>query len=164
MRDGRHTSKGRQRGVATVEFAFVAIAFFMLLIGIMEFGRWLFTLNSVAEATRWGARTAVVCNTNADAVKNKMKLISRGLTDDMIAINYMGLNKDGPCELNGPIACQHFVEVGVGVAAGAQSDYELNLFFPFGITVPIPSFSTTLPAESLESVNSEGESNPVCET
>lgn len=165
MRAGRIAGKFKQRGVAAVEFAFIAMVFFTLLVGIMEFGRWLFTLNSVAEATRWGARTAVVCNMNADAIKDRMKLISRGLTDDMIAVHYLGLNKDGACDLdNSAIACQQFVEVGVGIEAGAQSDYELNLLFPFGVTVAIPPFSTMLPAESLESVNSDGESNPVCET
>jgi hypothetical protein len=146
-----------------VEFAAVALVFFTLLIGIMEFGRWLFTLNSVVESTRWGVRTAVVCDMNASAIKRKMKLISPGLTADMIAINYKGLNKDGTCEVGGPVPCQQFVEVGVGIEAGAQSDYELNLLFPFGVKVPIPSFATMLPAESLESVNSDGESNPVCD-
>jgi len=50
-----------QRGAAAVEFALVAIVFFMLLIGIVEMGRVLFTWNAAAEATRYGARVAVVC-------------------------------------------------------------------------------------------------------
>ena len=44
--------RGRQRGAAIIEFALVAMIFFTLLIGVMEFGRWLFTLNAAGEATR----------------------------------------------------------------------------------------------------------------
>lgn len=157
MRDGRIASKIRQRGVATVEFAFVATVFFMLLIGIMEFGRWLFTLNSVAEATRWGARTAVVCDVDDSIIKTKMRLIAGGLTSSMIGVIY----EPAGCTAGGAIPCER-VKVGVGKAAGASDDYNLNLLFPFGVSVAIPSFATTLPTESLESVNSEGDDNPVC--
>lgn len=156
MGNGRITGKFKQRGVATVEFAFVAVIFFALLIGAMEFGRWLFTLNSLAEATRWGARTAVVCDMNDSIIKTKMKLIAGGLTDGMIGIEYIGLDEDEACTVGGENPCAR-VKVGVGTAAGASEDYSLNLFFPFGVSVPIPSFSTTLPTESLES-----DSNPVC--
>jgi hypothetical protein len=30
------------------------------------------------------------------------------------------------------------------------------------VTVPIPPFSTSLPRESMESMNGAGETNPVC--
>ena len=52
----------RSTGTTMVEFAFVAVVFFMLLLGIMDFGRMLFIWNAAAEATRWGARLAVVCD------------------------------------------------------------------------------------------------------
>lgn len=51
----------RQRGAAAVEFALIALIFFVLLFGIMEFGRGLFVWNSVQEVTRYVAREAVVC-------------------------------------------------------------------------------------------------------
>lgn len=49
-----------QRGVAAVEFALVAILFFLLLFGVMEFGRLLYLWNTVQEVTRHAARQAVV--------------------------------------------------------------------------------------------------------
>lgn len=49
-----------QRGAAAVEFALVAIAFFMLLLGILEFGRLLYLWNTTQEVTRYAARQAVV--------------------------------------------------------------------------------------------------------
>ena len=50
----------RQRGAATVEFALVAVLFFTVLLGIMEFGRFLYLYDTVQEVTRHAAREAVV--------------------------------------------------------------------------------------------------------
>lgn len=60
-----------QHGAAIVEFALVALIFFTLVLGIMEFGRMLFIWNTVQEVTRRAARTAVVSdfNTEVDAIK-----------------------------------------------------------------------------------------------
>ena len=55
------TSKRKQRGAAAVEFALVAVIFFGLIFGIVEFGRGLYVWNSVQEVTRYVAREAVVC-------------------------------------------------------------------------------------------------------
>ena len=52
--------KAAQRGVAALEFALVAIPFFLLLLGVIEFGRLLYVWNTVQEVTRNAARQAVV--------------------------------------------------------------------------------------------------------
>ena len=49
-----------QRGVAAVEFALIAVVFFMVLLGIMEFGRIMYIWNTAQEVTRRAAREAVV--------------------------------------------------------------------------------------------------------
>ena len=49
-----------QRGAATVEFALLAIVFFMVLLGMMEFGRLMYVWNTTQEVTRRAAREAVV--------------------------------------------------------------------------------------------------------
>jgi hypothetical protein len=49
-----------QRGAATVEFALLAIVFFMILLGTMEFGRIMYIWNTAQEVTRRAAREAVV--------------------------------------------------------------------------------------------------------
>lgn len=49
-----------QRGVAAVEFALVAALLFILLFGILEFGRLFYVFNTVQEVTRHAAREAVV--------------------------------------------------------------------------------------------------------
>lgn len=55
-RTPRHT----QGGVAAIEFALVAVILFLLLFGILEFGRLFYVFNTVQEVTRHAAREAVV--------------------------------------------------------------------------------------------------------
>lgn len=55
------TKRARQRRAATaVEFAFVAMVFFMFMMGVFEFARYLFTQQLLNNAAREGARYAVV--------------------------------------------------------------------------------------------------------
>lgn len=60
MRTTHPSPNHRQRGVAAVEFAIVCLLFFILLFGILEFGRMLYVYNTMQEVTRRGARAAVV--------------------------------------------------------------------------------------------------------
>lgn len=55
-------SRVLQHGVAAVEFALIAIPFFLLLFGTMEFGRLFYVWNTAQEVTRNAARQAVVTN------------------------------------------------------------------------------------------------------
>lgn len=57
----------RQRGATIVEFSFVLIFFLALLLGVLDFSRLLYTWSVTNEATRAGARYAVVCATPADS-------------------------------------------------------------------------------------------------
>ena len=68
-------NRAREHGATTVELAFVLVFFFMFLLGITDVSRMLFTWNAAAEATRLGARYAVVCadSGNAALVPDKMK-------------------------------------------------------------------------------------------
>jgi hypothetical protein len=54
--------KSLQRGATLIEFALVSVLFFMFLLGVIDFGRMLFTWSAATEATRVGARYAVVCD------------------------------------------------------------------------------------------------------
>jgi len=49
-------------GATTVEFALGLLIFLMLVLGIVDFSRMLFTWSAAQEATREGARYAVVCD------------------------------------------------------------------------------------------------------
>src|SRR6185436_5393526 len=56
----RRVSNHGERGSTMAEFAVVALVFFTMIVGIIEFGRLLYTHNALTDATRRGARYAVL--------------------------------------------------------------------------------------------------------
>ena len=139
----------RQKGAAAVEFALICAVFFMLLIGMMEMGRMLFYWNSAAEATRFGARMAVVCDqADQNLVKTRMRARLSILPADKISINY----EPAGCTVN---TCQ---SVTVSILAGVS----IATFIPYvPLSLSLPPFSTSLPRESMQSAVG-GVGNPVC--
>lgn len=138
----------RQRGVAAVEFALIASLLFMLLIGIMEFSRISFYWNAATEATRLGARLAVVCDMDDATIRTRMTNLFPVLTADKIAIEYAPVG----CLIN---TCQQ-----VRVTINAPD--ELKTHIPrFALKAVFPPFVTTLPRESMKSTFG-GMENPVC--
>lgn len=139
----------RPRGVAAVEFALVSTVFFMLLIGAMEIGRVLFVWNTTGEATRLGARLAVVCDLNDADVKGKMTALFPVLTANDIAVSYL----PGACTVN---TC---TSVTVTIDPGKS----IPTFIPFAaLNLTLPPFTTTLSRESMQS-SFNGTANPVCQ-
>lgn len=53
-------SRDRRRGAAAVEFAIVAPVFFLVVLGIVEFGRMVMVQQVITNAAREGARIAVL--------------------------------------------------------------------------------------------------------
>jgi Flp pilus assembly protein TadG len=140
----------RQCGAVAVEFALIASMLILVLLGIIGFGHWLFTLEMVAEATREGARVAVVCNLNDSAVKAAIqaRLPQLSLTDAQVSLQYV------------PAGCTQATCQSVTVSL---SGVTYAPWIPIGPGIyPIPPFTTSLPRESLQSVNSALEVNPVC--
>ncbi len=74
--------KPTQTGATTVELAFVLVIFFMFLLAVTDFSRMLFTWNAATEATRLGARYAVVCadSANQAQVTQKMRMMVPDMT------------------------------------------------------------------------------------
>ncbi|ANB76578.1 pilus assembly protein TadG [Paraburkholderia phytofirmans OLGA172] len=140
----------RQRGVAALEFALISTIFFTLLIGVMEMGRVLFYWNSAAEATRLGARVAVVCDINSsqsasNPVIKDMQQMLPILQPSNVTVTYT------------PSGCDASSCTAVTVAVANVTVNTVVPFVPF--TLSMPPFTTTLPRESLSSVNG---TNPTC--
>jgi hypothetical protein len=135
----------KARGAAALEFALIAIAFLMLLIGIFEFGRLLFYWNAMSEATRMGARMAVVCTKDDPNIVGN---IGRFLPSSLPVSATVRYWPDG-CSASD---CQ-FVNVSINPGASVST------IIPFVSIAPYaPSFSTTLPRESMDSSGG----NPTC--
>jgi Flp pilus assembly protein TadG len=138
----------RQAGVAAVEFALIASLLFTLLIGIMEFSRITFYWNAATEATRLGARLAVVCDMDDATIRARMTALFPVLSADKIAIAYW------------PDGCAAETCRQVRVTINAPD--ELPTFIPgFDMNAVMPPFMTTLPRESMKSTFG-GAANPVC--
>jgi len=72
----------KQRGAAEVEFAVVAPVFVLLLFGMIEYGRMVMVQQMLTNATREGARRAVLDGTTTNDVRTTVKdyLSSGGIT------------------------------------------------------------------------------------
>lgn len=142
------TRQNKQRGIAAVEFALISFILFTLLFGITEFGRILFLMNAATEATRLGARLAVVCDLNESTIKQRMQNVAGFLDPGNILISYIPSN----CTRED---CQ-FVTVRI---LPEQKIASLVSYLP--VAFNMPSLATTLPRESMASTF-YGEINPVC--
>jgi Flp pilus assembly protein TadG len=144
----------RQSGLATVEFAIVAGVLLTVIIAVIDISRLYFSVASLNEATRRGARVAAVCpvgdpaiaqiavfNVSGDAGSSP---IVAGLQTQHIDVEYL----DGNGE---PVASP----------AGAGFDFiryvrvridgfQLQTVIP-GVSrlISVPGFAATLPRESL---------------
>ena len=129
----------RQRGVAAVEFALVASVFLTMLIGVMEMGRLLWTWNAAVEATRLGARVAVVCDINDAIVTTRMRQMLPSLANANITVTYL------------PNACTTATCTSVRVQLTGYTHQTIIPLAP--ISVSLPPFSTTLRKEFMQSTS-----------
>ncbi|AOI72815.1 TadE/TadG family type IV pilus assembly protein [Burkholderia ubonensis] len=132
-----------ERGATVVEFALVAAIFCTLLIGICEFGRVLFYWNTASEAMRLGARTATVCDADASVIKQRITTLMPLLKASNVTLTYA----PSGCDSDPTTARSTCTFVTLQVTG-----ITIKTLIPFvKINVPMPSFSTTLPRESLMS-------------
>ena len=140
----------RQRGVAAIEFALVSSLLFMLLFGITEMGRLLWTWNAAVEATRLGARLAVVCDVNRSMsapIKARMRAMLPALANANITIEYMN-----PVDAVDP-SCTNDDCKAARVRLSGLTYTTIIPFVPLSLT--LPPFSTTLRKEFMSSAANE---------
>lgn len=144
----RQRQRQRQRGIVIVEFALSASLLLMLLLGIMEISRLMFYWNTATEATRLGARIASVCALDHAEIKDRMTVLFPVIAAADIRIDYL---PDG-CSASD---CEQLT----------VSITKLDLLptsIPFlPLALQLPSFSTSLPRESMRS-HIDSTANPVC--
>ena len=153
-------NRNNEKGTSMAEFAVVALVFFMIIFGIIEFGRLLYTHNALTDAARRGARYAVLHGSvagpgqpdPATCVKNVAIYgetninpttcaatgppLINGLTATNVVVEYQGLSPD-PYGMN------------IGTATVTIQNYNFNLSIPlFRRTLVMPAYRTTLTAES----------------
>jgi Flp pilus assembly protein TadG len=137
----------RQAGAVAVEFALVVtFVWFPLLLGMIEMGWLLWTWNAATEATRFGARMAVVCDMNDAGIKTRMINMVPTMAGGDIKLIYDPAN----CTVDD---CQ-------SIQVSLSNFKYTPILLP--ITPTLPPFTTTLSRESLRSTFN-GTPNPACQ-
>jgi hypothetical protein len=118
----------RMRGVTSVEFALVGAVLMVVLFACIEFGRATYTFAALNEGTR---RAAAVNFMGA-----------YGFNNANVSVSYLDAN-GASLGASPALASVYYVRVGV-------TGYTLPLSIPLmNLTLTSPSFTVTLPAESL---------------
>lgn len=131
--------RATQQGMVAVEFALITVILVTLLFGVIEMSRVLYYWNTATEATRLGARLAVVCDQNASVIKTKMQTMLGVLETDQISVTYL------------PEGCDSNSCKSITVSINGFNFKTIVSLLP--LNIPMPSFSTTLPRESMDSAN-----------
>jgi Flp pilus assembly protein TadG len=148
-----------ERGSTVVEMAMAAGVFFMLIFGIIEFGRLLYTHNALTDAARRGARYAVLHNEDDPCVASVVVYgethinpntcaptgvpLINGLTEANVSVTYQGADLDGDPATPNPWGTN------LGTATVTIENYTFDLSVPFvSRTLNMPKYSTTLTSES----------------
>lgn len=154
-----------EQGSAIAEFTIVAGLFFMILIGIIEFSRLLYTHNALNDAARRGARYAALHEeAQVDCVRDVIiygqshiektgqttcgpKVGATPLVNHIesatINVTYLGANNDADADIDTDYGTN------LGTVTVSIEDYDFTLMIPLlNLQLSLDAYTTTLPAES----------------
>lgn len=137
----RRKLKDNERGSTLVEFAIGVTVFATAMFGVLEFGRALWVHNALTDAARRGARYAVLHTANdVGQVKNVVVYGNAGGTGNPMLENLSAANVN--------VSYSGF-GLNDGTVTVSITNYQFQFVIPFiGATITMPSYSTTLTAES----------------
>ena len=127
-----------------MEFALIGGLFFLVLFAIIEFGRLLFTWNTLDEVTRRAARLAAVCPMDQQAIVADQAVFGGSIITDLSAANVLIEYLDEDFTTTTTLGDVRYVRTQI-------QNYQHQMIVPL---MPIdlltaPPFTTTLPSESL---------------
>jgi hypothetical protein len=140
-----------QSGVTTIEFAIIGTVMMVVVFGIIEMGRALYTINVLTEAARRGARMAAVCPVGDPKPAsvaifdsgNGTSSVVPGLTTSNIQIQYLDSN-------GAPIANPAANFSSIRYVQSSIVSFTLPLYIPVLLpTLNLSGFTATMPRESL---------------
>ncbi|MGI8734321.1 MAG: TadE/TadG family type IV pilus assembly protein [Pyrinomonadaceae bacterium] len=161
-----------ERGTTIAEFAVVAGVFFMIIFGIMEFGRLLYTHNALTDAARRGARYAVINEAEVDTTATSPKDLNSTCVKNVVIYGETHIGPRPGCAPIGPplingletaLIETEFTGADLDGVPSTPNPYGTNLGtatvtirnFTFNLSIPLlarpltmPIYTTTLTAES----------------
>ena len=135
------TCRDNERGATLVEFSIGVTIFVTAMFAVMEFGRALWVHNALTDAARRGARYAAL-HTAADAgnAKNVVVYGNEAGTGNPMVNNLSTANVD--------VSYSGF-GLNAGTVTVSITNYQFQFVIPIvGTTITMPSYKTTLTAES----------------
>src|SRR5512137_2661100 len=144
---GKKTRTGRQRGQALVEMALIIVVFLFLFIGIIEFGRAMYTYSAIVQATRAGARSAVV------NVRNESDTANRDRAANVVVYGDPDVSSGTPVLAGLPQARTEVHVVAIETSNGLPisqkvtvrvENFQFHFVLPIEYTITIPAFETSL--------------------
>ncbi len=143
--------RSSQSGTTTIEFAIIGTVMMVIVFGIIEFGRALYTINVLTEAARRGARMAAVCPVGDPkpasvaifASGNGTSSVVSGLTTANVQIQYLDSNGNAIANPSANFATISYVQASI-------VGFTMPLYIPVILpTLHLSGYSATLPRESL---------------
>lgn len=144
-----------QTGLATVEMAVASAAFLLILLGVLEMSRMLFTWNSLDAVTQRSARVAAVCPPDHSAIievamfgkPDGNSSLLPNFTTTNLQVDYLNRN----FQTTANIGQMFYVRTSI-------VNYQHSLAIPFlsDNTITSPPFTTTIPVESLGFIPFDG--------
>ncbi len=144
----------KQRGITLVEFSVLTMALLMLIIGILEMGRFVYSWHLLNEITRRGARIAAVCQTTAAEIDDVINsaipstLLLPGFTPANLELSYL---TDTGVKINGDLTNPtNFNQI--RYIKAEINNYQYKMLLPFvsiNLTPLASRFTAVVPRESL---------------
>ena len=133
--------RNNERGSTLVEFAIGVTVFVTAMFAVLEFGRALWVHNALSDAARRGARYAVLHSAgSADQVKNIVVYGNEAGTGQPMLNDLTAANVN--------VVYNNF-GLNDGTVSVSITGYQFQLVIPIiGKTITMPSYTTTLSAES----------------
>ncbi|CAM4246510.1 TadE/TadG family type IV pilus assembly protein [Vibrio agarivorans] len=141
----------REKGLSIIEFTLVATALLLIMMALIEVGRYIYSLQLINEMTRVSARLGVVCRVQD---QNDIPALvvptnaPNGFTAANLSVDYLDSN-GSPVDLAGAgtFTDIHFVRARV-----IDFDYQfaglMSVFDDLGL-IAVPEFESIRPRESL---------------
>lgn len=138
--------KNQESGQAVVEFAFVGIIFFIVVFGTIDVGRAVWNYNTLAQATREGARFAVVHGERCDATAG-CSAADLAAVEAVVIVNAAGLTSsqvtvevNWVCRTGVASDCNNVWD---HVTVTSEYDYEPMSFFTGLFSLPSVTMTST---------------------
>jgi hypothetical protein len=165
----RALDRRRARGQALPEFALVAPLFFLLLFGIIEAGRFIYYYEVLSNATREGARYAIVngagsdevgcptgpaapssnpCDIDGSDVVDRVRAAAIGVLGPSVTVDRCWWYSAGDCDFKNGLTTFGGGDNGRGATVTVEARYTYAPLIPI---VPLPNI--TVQAESSLVVN-----------